>query len=74
MTRRNRCLIAPARVARKNPFIGQLTRAYLNFEVKDRDGTDLGFCRDRHFEVSKSDKSDFEWPRACGASLSSKCR
>ena len=28
----------PARVAWKNPFIGRLTRAYLNFEVKDRDG------------------------------------
>jgi hypothetical protein len=35
MTRRSGCLIAHARVARKNPFIGRLTRAYLNFEVKD---------------------------------------
>jgi hypothetical protein len=52
MTRRSGCLIAPARVARKIPFIGRLTRAYLNFEVKDRDGTELGFCRDRHFELS----------------------
>jgi len=61
-------------VARKNPFIGRLTRAYLNFEVKDRVATDLGFCRDRHVEVSKSDLADFDWPRACGASLSSKFR
>jgi hypothetical protein len=35
MTRRSGCLIAHARVARKNPFIARLTRAYLNFEVKD---------------------------------------
>ncbi len=63
-----------ARLARSNPFLGRRQKRYLNFELKDRDGTDLGFCRDRHFGVSKSNRSDFEWPRAFGASLTSKFR
>jgi hypothetical protein len=49
-------------------------KAYLNFELKDHGRNRSRLLPRPAFEMSKSDKSDFDWPRAYGASLTSKFR